>query len=158
MLRRAGFAIAMLFVLLVPLSTAFGQATEKSAVDKPVALKAGDIVYTDAAVPGFQPGMKMAVVSGDPSKAEPYTLRLKFPDGYAFPPHWHPVLEHVTVLSGTFYLGMGDTVDKSAVAAYHPGDFLIAPPRMSHFGWVKGETVVQLHGIGPFAIKLAGEQ
>lgn len=158
MIGRIKLGLALSVLMLVPAAGAYGQAAEKAAAEKPMALKAGDVAWSNADVPGFAPGMKMAVLYGDPSKEGAYTLRLKFPDGYAFPPHWHPTLEYVTVVSGTFYLGMGDTVDKSAAQPYKPGDFLVAPPHMSHFGWVKGETVVQLHGMGPFAIKLAGEQ
>jgi hypothetical protein len=154
-LRKCIFASLLIAVLPV---TLHAQAAQKSSDEKPVALKAGDITYNPIEVPGFASGLKIGVLHGDPSQPAAYTLRLKFPDGYAFPPHWHPNLEHVTVVSGTFFLGMGDEVNKDAAVAYQPGDFLVAPARMSHFGWVKGETVVQLHGIGPFEIKLAGQK
>jgi quercetin dioxygenase-like cupin family protein len=151
--------MAVVGLVFVTASAALAQDhTKASDATKPTAIKASELTYNDISVKGFDAGLKIAVLYGDPSQAAPYTLRLKFPDGYAFPPHWHPNLENVTVVTGTFYLGMGDTVDKSAAAAYQPGDYLVAPARMSHFGWVKGETVVQLHGIGPFDIKLAGEK
>ena len=158
MSRSKAIFAGVLMAAALPISSALAQAAPKSSEDHAIALKSSELTYNDISVPGFDAGLKIAVLHGDPSKAEPYTLRLKFPDGYAFPPHWHPNLEHVTVVSGTFYLGMGDTVKKDAAAAYQAGDYLVAPPRMSHFGWVKGETVVQLHGIGPFDIKLAGEK
>ena len=123
-------------------------------MDQAQMLGSAGMQWTDLAVPGFPPGLKMAVVHGDPSKAADYTLRLRFPDGYVFPPHWHPGAEHVTVLTGTFMLGMGDRYDASALKSYAPGDFIYAPPKMSHFGTVRGETTVQLHGTGPFAINL----
>ncbi|MGI8498242.1 MAG: SgcJ/EcaC family oxidoreductase [Gemmatimonadaceae bacterium] len=112
------------------------------------------ISWTDLVVPGFPPGTKMAVLHGDPSGKGDYALRLQFPDGYAFPVHWHPGGEHLTVLSGTFLLGMGNSVDASALKTYAPGDFLYIPGRNSHFGGARGVTVIQLHGTGPFAINL----
>lgn len=112
------------------------------------------VTWTDLVVPGFAPGAKMAVIHGDPAGTSDYTLRLQFPDGYEFPPHWHPMGEHITVLSGVFRLGMGGTVNASAIREYQPGDFLYAPARMPHFGGARGVTVVQLHGNGPFAINL----
>lgn len=115
---------------------------------------ASALTWTDAVVPGFNPGMKLAVIHGDPGSAGNYTIRLRFPDGYEFPPHWHPKGEHITVLSGVFRLGMGGTFNAAAIREYQPGDFLYAPGRMPHFGGARGETVIQLHGVGPFAINL----
>ncbi len=115
---------------------------------------ASAINWTDLVVPGFASGAKMAVIHGDPGGTDDYTLRLWFPDGYQFPAHWHPKAEHVTVLSGVFRLGMGGMVDASAIKDYPAGDFLYIPGRMPHFGGARGETVIQLHGNGPFAINL----
>lgn len=112
------------------------------------------IVYNDFAIPGFDPGVKLAVVHGNPMAKGDYTLRLMFPDGYKFPVHWHPGAEHVTVLSGTFLLAMGTSGDWSQVQSYGPGSFVYAPARHPHYGGARGVTVVQLHGEGPFAINL----
>ena len=112
------------------------------------------LTWTDLVVPGFAAGAKLAVLHGNPSGNGDYTLRLQFPDGYEFPPHWHPMGEHITVLTGVFRLGMGGTVNPSAIREYQPGDFLYVPGRMPHFGGARGATVIQLHGIGPFAINL----
>jgi len=156
--RAAAYSLALLLVLALPVSSALAQNAEKSAADKPVMVMAKDLAFGDIAVPGFTPGMKIAVLAGDPSQAGEYTIRLKFPDKYAFPPHWHPGVENLTVLSGKFYLGMGATENKDALHEYHAGDFLVAPARQPHFGRVDGETIIQLNGIGPFEIKLAGQQ
>ncbi len=115
---------------------------------------ASAITWTDLVVPGFAAGAKIAVLHGDPGSTGDYTLRLQFPDGYEFPAHWHPMGEHITVLSGVFRLGMGGTVNASAIREYQPGDFLYVPGRMPHFGGARGETVIQLHGMGPFSINL----
>lgn len=114
----------------------------------------GGAQWTDLNAPGFPPGMKLAVLHGDPSGKGDYTVRLKFPPNYEFPAHWHPMAEHVTVLSGTLMLGMGDSFNRAATKPHQPGDLLYIPPKMSHFGWASGETVIQLHGVGPFTINL----
>ena len=116
------------------------------------------VTWADLVVPGFPSGGKMAVIHGNPASKGDYTIRLQFPDGYAFPAHWHPGGEHVTVLSGTFRLGMGGTANASAIRSYGPGDFIYIPARMSHFGGATGATVIQLHGTGPFAINLGTAQ
>ena len=112
------------------------------------------MTWSDMDVPGFKPGAKMAVVHGNPSSTGDYIIRVKFPSGYEFPAHWHPQAEHVTVLQGTFMLGMGKAFDRSALRTYMPGDFVYAPARAPHFGAVMGETVIQLNGVGPFALNL----
>jgi anti-sigma factor ChrR (cupin superfamily) len=92
------------------------------------------------------------VLDGDPFKdGSSYTLRLKMPDGYKIPPHWHPTDENVTVLSGTLGAGMGDKFDRAKGQLMKPGGFVTMPHGMHHFAWAKGPTVVQVHGVGPFA-------
>lgn len=116
-----------------------------------------DIAFEPIEVPGFDSGMKIAVVHGDPmAESGDYTIRLSFPDGYRFPAHWHPKAEHVTVLDGVFLLAMGDaTGDDSTLTEYQPGDFLYLPAKNPHYGGATGETVIQLHGEAPFKIELA---
>lgn len=117
------------------------------------------LTWEDIEVPGFLPGLKIAVLHGDPSVADqPYTLRLAFPDGYRFPPHWHPRAENVTVLEGTFYLAMGRRFDNAALRTYQVGDYLFIAGEQPHFGRVAGRTVLQLHGIGPFDIMVVPGQ
>ena len=97
------------------------------------------------------PAMK-AVVSGDPSQSGPYVMRIKSPDGFRIPPHWHPQDEHVTVLSGTFRLGMGEKFDEVALRDLGPGGFVFIPREMRHFATSRGESIIQVHGMGPFQI------
>lgn len=123
-------------------------------MDQPQIQAAAGLQWSDLQLPGVAPGVKMSVLHGDPSKKGDYTMRLRFPDNYTFPPHWHPEGEHVTVLQGSLSLGMGETFDRGALRTYLPGDFLYAPAKMPHYVMTKGETIVQLHGIGPFAINL----
>lgn len=106
--------------------------------------------------PGFDEGMELSVVQGDPSAAEPYVVRLRFPDGYRFPPHFHPNAENLTVLEGSFQLAMGETADDAQLKTYAPGDFLYIEGKHPHFGGATGTTVVQLHGSGPFEVIVVG--
>jgi uncharacterized protein (TIGR02246 family) len=117
-------------------------------------VSSSNLGWTDFAPPGFDPGMKLAVISGDPSKAGAYTLRLMFPAGYRFPVHWHPGAENLTVVSGVFQLGMGNTANWGAVKSYGPGDYIYVPPRHAHFGGspTTSPSVIQLHGQGPFQV------
>jgi quercetin dioxygenase-like cupin family protein len=97
-------------------------------------------------------GAKAAVLQGDPEKAEPFTIRLSLPDGYQVPPHSHPADELVTVIEGTFQIGMGDKFDSSALTTLRAGAFLAMQPETRHFVQTQGRTVVQIHGIGPWKI------
>jgi quercetin dioxygenase-like cupin family protein len=104
------------------------------------------------APPAFPAGMEMAVVQGDPFGNGLYTLQAKLPAGYKIPPHFHPTDEHVTVLSGGFYMGTGDTLDAAHSSAMPPGSFMLMKAGTHHFGWAKTPAVIQVHGMGPFAI------
>jgi anti-sigma factor ChrR (cupin superfamily) len=98
------------------------------------------------------PGASMAVLEGDPGKEGPFLLRLRFPDGYHIPPHTHPKVERVTILSGTFHLAMGDKLERSVAQALPSGSYGYWPAGMKHAAWTQGETIVQVHGTGPWAI------
>jgi anti-sigma factor ChrR (cupin superfamily) len=100
----------------------------------------------------LMPGIQIAALAGDSSKPGPYTVRLKFADGTRVAPHWHPEDENVTVLQGTFLAGMGEKYDASALHEFPTGSFILMPKEMRHFATARGETIVQLHGNGPFVI------
>ena len=102
--------------------------------------------------PGLPPGAKAAVLLGDPSKSAPYVIRAKLPDGYKVPPHWHPTDENVTVIKGTLRVGKGEKFNADATQGLPAGSFMRMPQEMRHFAWAKGETIIQVHGIGPFDI------
>lgn len=108
----------------------------------------------DFSAPGFAPGARMAVLHGNPADTGSFVLRLSFPDGYVVPPHWHPTTEFVTVLRGTFVIGMGERADRSQARPIGVGGVAAAPARMPHFAWAQGATVVQVHGTGPFQLNL----
>ena len=123
---------------------ASAQSTEVTAT--PAELKWGP------APPVFEKGAEMAVVSGDPGQAGPFVVRLKAPAGFKVAPHWHPTDENVTVISGTFALGMGDKFDAAALKDLGPGGYGLMPAEMRHFAMAKTAVVVQVHGTGPFAL------
>jgi quercetin dioxygenase-like cupin family protein len=104
------------------------------------------------APPFFPAGARFAVVQGDPSGSGVYTVRLEMPAGYVIKPHWHPTDEHITVLSGRFLVGMGDSVDTKQTMALGQDGFATAPAQAHHFAVAARKTVVQVHGMGPFAI------
>jgi hypothetical protein len=97
-------------------------------------------------------GAKMMVLEGDPTKEGMFTMRLWFPDGFEVAPHSHTQIEHVTVISGALQFGMGEKFDRAATREMPAGSFGYWPVGMKHFAWAKGETVLQLHGRGPWTI------
>lgn len=103
-------------------------------------------------VPSLPAGAKLAVIEGKMSEAEAFTVRLKFPANYKIPAHWHPAVERVTVLSGTFHMGVGERLDEAKTMALTAGSVAIMQPKTNHFAWTKEETIVQLHGTGPWGI------
>jgi len=102
--------------------------------------------------PALPAGAEAFVLSGDPGKAGPFAIRLRFPAGYKIAAHWHPTDEHVTVLSGTFSMGMGEKFDAAATKALVAGGYAVMPAEMRHFAWTKKGATIQVHGTGPFAL------
>jgi anti-sigma factor ChrR (cupin superfamily) len=93
------------------------------------------------------------VIEGPMSEPVAFTVRLKFPAGYQIPAHWHPAVERVTVLTGTFHMGTGEKLDRAHGAALAPGSMMILQPQTRHFAWTGAEEViVQLNGIGPWGV------
>lgn len=106
-----------------------------------------------APAPSVGPGAMIAVIEGDLKTAEPFTFRLKLPANSKIGVHTHPLVERVTVISGTFYFATGDKFDPAQAKAYQPGDTLIIPAGMAMYAATKDqETVLQLHGTGPWGI------
>jgi quercetin dioxygenase-like cupin family protein len=98
-------------------------------------------------------GWEITVVSGNPDKeGEPFTIRFHGENGAKVPPHWHPTDENITVLRGTFLVGVGERYDEQQLKPMEVGSFLTMPREMRHFACAKGETIVQAHGIGPFKV------
>jgi hypothetical protein len=103
--------------------------------------------------PGLPPGARATVLEGDPSKAGPFTLRAELPPNYKIMPHWHPAIEHVTVLSGELFMGMGEKYEPGSAKALGVGGFAVMPIKHVHYAFTKNQkTIIQLHGIGPWGI------
>lgn len=107
------------------------------------------------APPLVPPGAQIAVLAGDPGKAAPYTIRLKFPAHYAIPAHSHPTDEHVVVVSGALSFGMGDKLTKApGNRTIGVGGFALMPAGMNHFAYTgAAETTIVLYGQGPVEFK-----
>ena len=111
-----------------------------------------DKVQWGPAPPFLPAGAELAVLEGNPAAKGPVVLRLRFPAGYAVPPHWHSMAERLTVISGTFNVGAGDTLDRTATQPLAAGGFVSLPAQMHHYAWTKVPTVVQINLEGPFDI------
>lgn len=98
------------------------------------------------------PGAKISVLEGPMTEAKPFIARIKMPANFKIAPHWHPAIEHVTVISGAFAMGTGEKWDDKAMHTLAPGDVMIMQPKTPHYAMAKGETVVQIHGVGPWSV------
>ena len=104
--------------------------------------------------PSFPPSARLANVVGEPAQAGAYTIRVKVPKGVKLMPHRHPEDRVYTVISGTFYIGLGDEFDAGKLQAYPPGAVIVLPGDTSHFHWAKsGEYVTQVTAIGPLGLE-----
>ncbi|MGI9101493.1 MAG: cupin domain-containing protein [Terriglobales bacterium] len=149
--------IALIFLLVV---AALAQQPATKSKDAKAASAKTEVrhTYTQQQMqwgpppPFVPPGAQMTVLEGDPGASTgSFTIRVKTPDGYVVPPHWHPKRENVTVVSGAMRLGMGDKMDESKMTSLPAGSFAYLDPDMHHYVKMKGETVVQIHGPSPLA-------
>ena len=140
--------LPVLFLLAI---LAFAQTPSKdkaSAFEDTVIVTPDKISWKPAS--SLPAGTQMAVLAGDPASEGPFVLRLKFPDGTKVMPHWHPVTENVTVLSGELHVGMGDKFDESKMQTLPQHSVASVPANHHHFAMAKGDTEIQVHGMGPF--------
>jgi quercetin dioxygenase-like cupin family protein len=145
-------SVALLAAAFAIGSLAFALDEKPIAKSEHVMFSAADLKWSDGP-PALPPGAKIAVLTGDPGKAGPFTIRLKFPAGYKVAPHTHPTVENVTVVSGAIGLGSGAKFDETAGHEMAAGGFAVMPAGMEHFAWCKSECVVQVHSTGPFEVK-----
>jgi hypothetical protein len=122
----------------------FGQSGKPQNTFTPAQIKWGP------PPPFVAAGAQLAVLEGDPTASTgDFTIRLKMPAGYKIAPHWHPKRENVTVISGSFKVGMGDKFDAAKMGTFPAGSFAYLDPDMHHYAMAVGPTVVQVHGISP---------
>jgi quercetin dioxygenase-like cupin family protein len=138
-------------VLLTTLLLVGAAPVSAIAADDHIAVSADQLKWGPAP-PAFPKGAQISVLAGDLTKEGLYVIRLKLPAGYKVPPHTHPNDENVTVISGTFNIGMGSTLDEKNGKALAAGGFVHMPNGMQHFAWFTEETIIQLHGMGPQGI------
>lgn len=117
----------------------------------PVMTPPGDFKWADGS-PALPPGSKAAVLFGDPKVEGPFVMRVKLPADYKVPPHFHPAVEQVTVLSGTLNMAVGDAFDPAKAKAMSAGSFISIPAKSPHFVFTKEETIIQVNGMGPFVL------
>jgi len=110
-----------------------------------------DIKWVDAP-PSLPPGAKAAVIEGDPKAVGLFTMRIKLPADYMIKPHWHPADEHITVIEGSFYMGVGEKFDEKAAKEIPTGGFAVMLTGTRHYAFSKKECIIQLHGMGPWGI------
>lgn len=116
-----------------------------------IMLQSADLKWGEGPA-SLPPGAKLVVIEGVLANPGPFTARLKFPAGFTVKPHWHPAIEHVTVLSGTLHFGTGEKFDPKKMKAMRAGSFIVMPPQSPHFASAKGETILQIHGVGPWGV------
>ena len=151
-MRTTALAYIAAILALAACSKASG-TTVQDTPTAPSASKSNQQGITWGPAPAFlPPGAQIAVLEGDPTAVGTFTIRLKLPNGYKIPPHTHPTVENVTVLSGTFRAGMGTTFDDSKLTDLGRDGFVSIPAEHAHYAVARGETVVQVHGLSPFVI------
>ena len=103
--------------------------------------------------PSFPPSARLAVVVGKTSEPAPYVIRVRVPSGVRLMPHRHHEDRVYTVISGVFYIGLGEQFDAEKLEAYPPGAVVVLPGGTPHFPWAKsGEYVTQVTAIGPISL------
>jgi hypothetical protein len=138
---------ALVLALLAFAVTSYGQEKKEGDAAHKI-VHSGDLKWV-----GIMKGCELAPVSGDfNADGAPFVLRIRCLDGIKVPAHWHPTDENLTVMKGTFLIGAGETFDESKLQTMNVGNFLTMPKEMRHFALCKGETIVQIHGTGPFKV------
>ena len=142
MISRSTLALLAVVALAAP-----AQASDSHHTVVPA-----DAVKWGPAPPSLPPGAQAAVLLGNPGKEGPFVLRLKFPAGFIVPPHRHSKDEFVTVMAGKLAISAGEKVDRASLKPLPPASFIHLPGGMPHYAYAEVETVVQLHGVGPFDV------
>jgi quercetin dioxygenase-like cupin family protein len=149
-LLSCGVIVAAALLVFAAEETTKPSVTSTTATEHQV-MTPSDLKWGDAP-PGFPAGGKMAVLNGDPTQAGPFTVRLKAPAGYRVMPHTHPTDERLTVISGSFKIGMGEKFDEKTMQYMGPGSYIVLPANMAHFAKGAKEAIVQIDSEGPFQI------
>ena len=147
-------AILIIITMTLGITPLIAQEHDMNASNKKadhIMVKPDNVKWGDAPT-SIPAGAKASVIEGDPKAAGLFTMRLSLPAGYLIPAHWHPADEHVTVLSGALYMGVGDKYDESKLQSLPAGSFAMMVTGTRHYAATKEATVIQLHGMGPWGI------
>jgi quercetin dioxygenase-like cupin family protein len=144
-------ATLITLLLLVPGGIVAAQGAPTAGAEHAILVLPDQLTWKPAP-PSLPPGARAAVLEGNPKEAGPFTMRIELPDGYKIPPHYHPAAERVTVIKGSFQLGMGDKFDPSALNTLPAGSYVSMKAETHHFAQAKGNTVVQSNGVGPWKL------
>lgn len=123
---------------------------------KHIMVNASKIVWSNGPA-SLPPGSKMVILEGDLSAPGPFTARLLLPSNYKISPHFHPAVEHVTVIKGSFFMGAGKEFNEKTATEIKSGGFAVMPVGYAHFAFTKGPATIQLHGMGPWGITYINE-
>ena len=160
----AGLAAAMLIAAASASALGAQGAAKKQPpppppkLNPPHVLMTPDKIQWGPAPAALPPGAQAAILDGDPAKTGLFVARMKFPDGFRIPPHWHPTDEHVVVVAGTLMAGMGNKADDAAMQTLTAGSYAKMPRKMNHYVRAKGETIVQITAMGPFEVTYVNPQ
>jgi len=144
---RVVYICALLAALTACGTLTYGQDKADAAAPHKI-VRSGDLKWSP-----IIKGCDLASVAGDPAaEGTPFVIRIRCADGSKIPAHWHPTDENVTVLKGTFLAGMGEKFDETKLLTMNVGNFIVMPKEARHFATCKGETIVQVHGVGPFKV------
>ena len=142
-------------MMLVAVSAACAQSptasTQAKAPSKASAARQPELQWGPAPAV-FPAGAQMAVLAGDPGGTGEFVVRLRMPNGYRIMPHTHPTDEHVTVITGNFEVGMGETVADTGTLKLGAGGFVTAPAGHAHYATARGQSILQVNEMGPFAL------
>lgn len=145
-IRMGGVLVVLLGIVVLAMGASSQEKKEGTEAHRIVHF--GDLKWTP-----IMKGCDLAPVAGDMNaEGTPFVLRIRCADGAKIPAHWHPTDENVTVLKGTFLVGMGESFDESKLQTMNVGNFVTVPKEMRHFAMSKGETIVQVHAMGPFKV------
>ena len=146
--RSVLVAIIRLLAGIVALSASVRSQEKKESGEAHMIVHFADLKWTP-----IQKGCELAPVYGDPNaEGASFVLRIRCGDGIKIPAHWHPTDEYLTVLKGTFLVAPGEAFDEAKLQTMNVGNFAMMPKEMRHFALCKGETIVQIHGTGPFVV------
>jgi hypothetical protein len=154
---RGIFSMLLVCTLFCIITVLTGYAQSHDHLPDHIMLTPEEMKWADG--PASLPvGAQYTVIEGDLTKEGPFTARFKLPANYTIPPHWHPAIEHVTVIKGSFHMGKGERFDKSKAMKLPLGGFAMMNIGTKHFAFTTEETIVQIHGIGPWGITYVNEE